>query len=163
MGQQPLFLYVNVTLFFHVGFHDPHTALTSLRKPRPPGEKKKRIIEIQKLEITENEHKIPQIEKGTAIKQGRRNKGFLNEREHRRIEKGSPVAEQSKIQAHTLKQSSNHVVVEIDRKETKIGVHQENNTSKVRQPEALHIFLNCMNSLSGNPHSLIDRCLCYCI
>ena len=41
-------------------------ALTSLPKPRPPGEKKKRITKIQKLEIIGDEQKIPRTEKGTT-------------------------------------------------------------------------------------------------
>jgi hypothetical protein len=44
---------------------------------------------IQKLKINEGEQKIPQTEKGTASEQRRRKKGSLDEREKRRIEKGS--------------------------------------------------------------------------
>ena len=104
------------------------TTLTLLPKPRPPGEKKRKIIEIQKLEINGGEHKIPWTEKGTAIEQ-------------RRTEKGSSTTEQRKTRGHAAKQkqSSNHDVVAKDRKEEKVGAHQEKNTSKVRHPEVVHI------------------------
>ena len=69
------------------------TTLTSLPKPRPPGEKKRRITEIQMLEINEGEQKIPQTKKGTAIEQRRKEKGSLDEREQRKTEKKSSNTE----------------------------------------------------------------------
>jgi hypothetical protein len=117
------------------------TTLTSLPKPRPPGEKKRRITEIQKLEINGGEHKIPWTEKGTAIEQRRTEKGSLDKREQRRTEKGSSTIEQRKTRGHAAKQtqSSNHDVVAKYRKEEKVGAHQEKNTSKVRHPEVVHV------------------------
>jgi hypothetical protein len=117
-------------------------ALTSLLKPQQPGEKKRRITKIQKLEIIGGEHKISRTEKGTTNEQRRKDNGSLDEGEQSRLEKGSPVVEQRKTRGQTTKQkqSSNHVVVAIDRKEDKMGAHQEKSTSKVKGPNALHIW-----------------------
>ena len=65
------------------------------------------------------------MEKGTTSKQRRKEKGSLDEGEQSWSEKGSPVVEQKKTrgQATKQKQSSNHVVMAIDRKEDKMGAH----------------------------------------
>jgi hypothetical protein len=117
-------------------------ALTSLLKPRPPGEKKRRITKSQKLEIIGSEQKIPRTEKGTTSERRRKEKGSLDEGEQSRSSKGSPVVEQRKTrgQAAKQKQSSSHVVSAPDRKEDQMGAHQDKNTSKVRGPNALHIW-----------------------
>lgn len=110
-------------------------ALTSLPKPRPPGEKKRRITKIQKLEIIgPGEQKIPRTEKGTTSERRRKEKGSLDEGEQSRSSKGSPVVDQRKTRGQAAKQkkSSSNVVLAPDRKEDKIGAHQEKSTSKVR-------------------------------
>jgi hypothetical protein len=78
-------------------------ALTSMPKPRQPGEKKRRITKIQKLEIIGGEQKIPRTEKGTTSEQRRKDNGSLDEGEQSRLEKGSPVVEQRKTRGQTTK------------------------------------------------------------
>ena len=78
-------------------------ALTSLPKPRPPGEKKRRITQSQKLEIMGGEQKIPRTEKGTTSERRRKKNGSLDEGEQSRSLKGSPVVEQKKIRGQAAK------------------------------------------------------------
>jgi hypothetical protein len=115
------------------------TALLSPSKHCPTGEKRKRITEVQKLEINGGEQKIPRTEKGTASVYKRREKGSPNEREQMRTGKGSPVAQERKTRGNGGKQkkSRNPAVVAKDSKEDKVGAHQDKSTSKVRKAEAL--------------------------
>lgn len=115
------------------------TTLPSPPKHRPAGEKRKRITEVQKLEINGGEPKIARTEKGTVGVHQRREKGSPDSQEQVRTEKGSPVAEEKKPRGKGGKQkkSRNPVVAAKDSKEVKVGAQVDKSTSKVRNSVAL--------------------------
>jgi hypothetical protein len=121
-------------------------------KHRPAGEKRKRITEVQKLEIKGGELKIPRTEKGTGSVYNRREKESLDERQQKKAEKGSPDEQQRKKtekgstvpeERKTRGKGSKHKkvrspsVVAKDSKEDKAVAHGAKSTSKVRQLGAL--------------------------
>ena len=119
-------------------------ALPSPPKHRPSAEKRKRVTEVQKLEISEGSQKILSTEKGTNGVRRRREKESSDQSEQPVVFKEPCIPQERKARGKGPKQKKPRcqAVLASDCKEDKAGAHQDINSPKVSAPTHYHSDLH---------------------
>jgi hypothetical protein len=119
-------------------------ALPSPPKHRPGAEKRKRVTEVQKLEISGGSQKVLPTEKGTSGVRRRREKDSSDQSEQPVVFKEPCVPQEKKARGKGPKQKKprSQTVLASDCKVDKVGAHQDNNSPKVSAPTHYHSVLH---------------------
>ena len=111
-------------------------ALPSPPKQRPGAEKRKRVTEVQKLEISGGTHSVLPTEKGTSCVRRRREKESSDEREQPTVFKEPCIRQEKKARGKGPKQKKprSQGVLAKDCKKNNVGAPEDNSSSKVSAP-----------------------------
>lgn len=108
-------------------------ALPSPPKQRPGAEKRRRVTEVQRLEISGGTHSVLPTEKGTSCIRRRREKESSDEREQPAVFKEPCIPQERKARGKGPKQKKprSQGVPAKDCKEDNVGAPEDNSSSKV--------------------------------